>query len=134
MQLRHLKTLMPPADGMCRVTAICFSPNNVRLAVVTVDKVVHLFDENGERRDKFATKPGDKVREGRARGPAGAAPPSGLPLHGWLQMGPKAYIVTGMAFSPDSTRLAVAQSDNIVFVYKLGADWTGKAGEGEALP
>jgi intraflagellar transport protein 172 len=65
MQLRHLKTLMPPADGMCRVTALCFSPNNARLAVVTVDKVVHLFDETGERRDKFATKPGDKVR-GRA--------------------------------------------------------------------
>ena len=28
-----------------------------------------------------------------------------------------------MAFSPDSMRLAIAQSDNIVFVYKLGTDW-----------
>lgn len=26
-----------------------------------------------------------------------------------------------MAFSPDSTKLAVAQSDNIVFVYKVRA-------------
>ncbi|CAN0432236.1 unnamed protein product, partial [Ectocarpus sp. 8 AP-2014] len=26
-------------------------------------------------------------------------------------------------FSPDSTRLAVAQSDSIVFVYKLGLEW-----------
>jgi intraflagellar transport protein 172 len=31
-----------------------------------------------------------------------------------------------MAFSPDSTKLAIAQSDNIVFVYKLGLDWGDK--------
>jgi intraflagellar transport protein 172 len=41
-------------------------------------------------------------------------------------MGPKTYVVTGMAFSPDSSRLAIAQSDNIVFVYKLGTEWTGE--------
>lgn len=29
------------------------------MAVVSVDRVVMLFDENGEKRDKFATKPGD---------------------------------------------------------------------------
>ena len=28
-----------------------------------------------------------------------------------------------MAFSPDGTKLAIAQSDNIVFVYKLGSEW-----------
>jgi len=31
-----------------------------------------------------------------------------------------------MAFSPDSSKLAIAQSDNIVFVYKLGNDWGDK--------
>mmetsp|Transcript_137045 Transcript_137045/g.238278 ORF Transcript_137045/g.238278 Transcript_137045/m.238278 type:complete len:1651 (-) Transcript_137045:230-5182(-) len=31
-----------------------------------------------------------------------------------------------MQFSPDSTKLAIAQSDNIVFVYKLGLDWGDK--------
>jgi intraflagellar transport protein 172 len=31
-----------------------------------------------------------------------------------------------MAFSPDSSRLAIAQSDNIVFVYKLGLKWGEK--------
>lgn len=36
------------------------------------------------------------------------------------------YVVRGMAFSPDSTKLAVAQSDNIVFVYRLGAEWGEK--------
>jgi intraflagellar transport protein 172 len=64
-----------------------------KLAAATADKVVHLFDENGEKRDKFKTK---------------AADPNG----------PGAYLVRGMAFSPDSTKLAIAQSDNIVFVYR----------------
>ena len=62
MKLRHLQTLMPPADGLCRVTSLCFSPNNLRLAVVTVERVIHLFDEDGKRRDKFSTKPAEKVR------------------------------------------------------------------------
>ena len=31
-----------------------------------------------------------------------------------------------MAFSPDSVKLAIAQSDNIVYVYKLGIDWGDK--------
>jgi intraflagellar transport protein 172 len=31
-----------------------------------------------------------------------------------------------MAFSPDSTRIAIAQSDNAVFVYKLGLEWGDK--------
>jgi len=29
------------------------------MAVCTYDRVVLLYDENGERRDKFATKPAD---------------------------------------------------------------------------
>ena len=32
----------------------------------------------------------------------------------------------GLAFSPDSTKLAVAQTDNIVFVYKIGEDFGEK--------
>lgn len=66
---------------------------SAKLAAVTIDKVVHLFDESGERKDKFKTK---------------AADPNGS----------GAYLVKGMAFSPDSSKLAVAQSDNIVFVYR----------------
>jgi hypothetical protein len=30
-----------------------------RFACVTTDRVVQLFDENGERRDKFSTKPAE---------------------------------------------------------------------------
>lgn len=72
----------------------------MRLAVSTADRIIHLFDENGERKDKFPTKPAEK--------------------------GQKSYVVRAMAFSPDSTRLAIAQSDNIVFVYKLGTEWFEK--------
>jgi intraflagellar transport protein 172 len=66
---------------------------SVKLAAATADKVVHVFDEAGEKRDKFKTKAAD----GNAAG---------------------AYMVRGLAFSPDSTKLAVAQSDSIVFVYR----------------
>ncbi|GMH63033.1 hypothetical protein TrST_g9919 [Triparma strigata] len=101
MQLRHSSTLMQPSEGStpwkARVTAICFAPDNSRLAVVTTDRIVSIYDSNGERVDKFSTKPNDK--------------------------GPKNYLVRAMNFCPDPTqpKLAIAQSDNIVFVYK----WTG---------
>jgi intraflagellar transport protein 172 len=100
MQLRYLENLQNPQDGMQKVTAIAWSPNSQRLAVVGVDKIVQLFDENGERRDRFSTKPADK--------------------------GQKTYVVKGIAFAPDSTKLAIAQSDSIVFIYKLGTDWADK--------
>ena len=60
-----------------------------------------MFDENGERKDKFKTKAAD-------------------PNNG------QAYIVRCMAFSPDSTKLALAQSDDIVFIYRLGSEWGEK--------
>lgn len=40
-----------------------------------------------------------------------------------FQYGRKSYVVKGMAFSPDSTKIAVGQSDNIIFVYKIGEEW-----------
>jgi intraflagellar transport protein 172 len=101
MQLRHIKTALAPGDQVARVTAVSWSPNNRRLAAATSDRVVHLFDEHGERRDKFSTKPAQAN-------------------------GARNYAVTALAWSPDSTKLAVAQSDCIVFVYKLGTEWGDK--------
>ena len=40
--------------------------------------------------------------------------------------GPKTYIVREMAFSPQSDKLALAQSDNIVYIYKIGNEWGEK--------
>jgi intraflagellar transport protein 172 len=34
--------------------------------------------------------------------------------------------VRAIAFSPDSAKIAIAQSDNIVFVYKIGSEWGEK--------
>jgi intraflagellar transport protein 172 len=101
MQLRHWKTVLAPVEGISKVTSLCWSANNQKFAAVTTDRVVYLFDENGDRKDKFKTKPAD------ANAPA-------------------TYIVRGMCFSPDSTKLVIAQSDNIVFVYRLGLDWGEK--------
>uniref|UniRef100_A0A8C6VBY2 Intraflagellar transport 172 n=1 Tax=Naja naja TaxID=35670 RepID=A0A8C6VBY2_NAJNA len=77
---------------------MAWAPNNAKFAVCTVDRVVLLYDEQGERRDKFSTKPAD------------------------AKYGRKSYVVKGMAFSPDSTKIAVGQSDNIIFVYKIGEE------------
>ena len=101
MKLKHQASLTSPTEGATiRVTSLVWSPNGKRLAVCTSDRVVWMFDENGVRKDKFATKPN--------------------------QGGPKNYIVRAMAFSPGSDKLAIAQSDNMLFVYKLGAEWGDK--------
>lgn len=39
------------------------------------------------------------------------------------QYGKQSYMVNDMAFSPDSTKIAIGQSDNIIFVYRIGEDW-----------
>ena len=53
MQLRHIQNLQPHDErGIVRVTAMDWSPNNQKLAVVTTERVVHLYDEAGERRHK----------------------------------------------------------------------------------
>lgn len=39
------------------------------------------------------------------------------------QYGKQSYVVTAMAFSPDSTKIAVGQSDCVIFVYRIGEDW-----------
>ncbi|VVC90896.1 unnamed protein product [Leptidea sinapis] len=73
-----------------------------QLAVVTCDRLILLFDKDGVRRDKFNTKPADPAA------------------------GKKSYVVTSVVFSDNSELLGVAQSDNMVFVYRVGADWRGK--------
>ncbi len=102
MQLRHMKTIQPTTDVVSgkfahKITALAWSPNN-RLAVATGQRVVNLYDESGELKDKFTTRPAEKD-------------------------GARNYIVRALEWSSDSTKLAVAQSDQIVFVYKLGAKW-----------
>ncbi|KAM6915750.1 intraflagellar transport protein 172 homolog [Xenentodon cancila] len=102
MQLKHLKTLLSPQDGAAKVSCAAWAPSNSKFAVCTTDRVVLLYDEQGERRDKFSTKPLDS------------------------KYGKQSYIVNDMVFSPDSTKIAIGQSDNIIFVYRIGEDWGDK--------
>jgi intraflagellar transport protein 172 len=62
MQLKHLQSITQPSEGIVKVTALCWDPSGKRLAVCTTDRVVILFDEEGNRKDKFSTKPADKVK------------------------------------------------------------------------
>ena len=41
------------------MVAATWSPSSEKIAVCTVDRVVLLFDEYGEQKDKFSTKPAD---------------------------------------------------------------------------
>ena len=97
MQLRYSKNLQSAVDGMQKISAVTWSPNGQKLAVSTADRVIHLYDDSGERKDKFPTRPAEKNQT--------------------------SYVVRALAFSPDSTKIAIAQSDNIVFVYKIGTEW-----------
>ncbi|KAJ3382171.1 hypothetical protein HDU80_001597, partial [Chytriomyces hyalinus] len=101
MQIRHLKSIVSAGESPSRVSASAWSMNNQKLAVAGADRVITLYDETGERKDRFSTKPAD---------PKSA----------------KSYYICSLAFSPDSTKLAVAQSDCVVFVYKLGLEWGEK--------
>ena len=57
MQLKLQKVVAAPKDAIEKITSICWSPNNMRLAAVTINRVVYLYDEKGEQKEKFTTKP-----------------------------------------------------------------------------
>lgn len=99
MQIKRIKSLLPPQSGEAQIQAMTWSANNQKFAAASSDRVIHLFDDMGEKRDKFSTKPCDS------------------------KFGKASYLVNALAFSGDGSMLAVAQTDNIVFVYKIGYDW-----------
>jgi len=61
MQLKYIESITQPTSGCAEVTAVCWAPNGKRLAICTTDRIVVMFDENGVKKDKFSTKPADKV-------------------------------------------------------------------------
>lgn len=103
-----------------QVTALAWSPNGLRLAVCTVDCVVFLYDSNGTLRVRFPLFPMCPLVLSRSLSVQDkfSAKPA-------VKGGPRNFLVRQLCFSPDSTRLALAQSDNIVYVYKIGAKWLG---------
>ena len=80
MQLTHGRTLMEAEQAPNKVQATAWSPNCLRLAAATRSRVVHLFDEHGDRRDKFSTKPADSHVRAGAPAPAPAHGPARAPV------------------------------------------------------
>jgi intraflagellar transport protein 172 len=95
------------------VTAICYSHDNERIAVATKDRIITLYNHKGEQVDRFNTKQNSNYADGDTT--------------------KKDYIIRSIQFAPpcsadhhddsgkdqlQSPKLAVAQSDAIVFIYK----------------
>lgn len=100
MQIKYHRNIQQPVDGMQKIAALAWSPNSKRFAVANADRQIYLYNDAGERKDKFTARPAEKDN--------------------------KSYIVRAIAFSPDNDRLAVAQSDNMVYIYKIGHEWGEK--------
>ena len=45
-----MKNILQCQDGAAKITALSWSPNNLKLAVCTADRVISLFDDTGERK------------------------------------------------------------------------------------
>ena len=61
MNFKHSKNLSPSLETISKITAITWSANLMRLAVAQSDKKIALYDEAGDKRETFSTKPGPKV-------------------------------------------------------------------------
>ncbi|XP_022904124.2 intraflagellar transport protein 172 homolog [Onthophagus taurus] len=102
MQFKYVKNILESYDVPQQIICVAWSPNSAKLAAATSERQILLFDENGEKKDHFSTKPSNS------------------------EAGKKSYIIKSVAFNSDSTKLAVAQTDCIVFVYRLGEKWGEK--------
>ncbi|KIH51918.1 hypothetical protein ANCDUO_17986 [Ancylostoma duodenale] len=83
-------------EGSNKICSLACTPNGVKLAVVGRDRIITLIDEKGDVKDRFSSKPLDS------------------------KYGKRSYIIRSICFSPDSSRLALGQSDNVVYVEILG--------------
>ena len=99
--LKHSSNIQQASDAMKKVSSIAWSANGKRIAVANSDKVISLFDEFGNKKDKINVKSIDKNS--------------------------KNFVVRDIAFSADGLLLAIAHSDKMIFVVKLPPDW----GEGK---
>ncbi len=93
------------------VSCLAISPNLLKLAAVfsSANHIV-LYDlAANEERDKFALK-------SSAKSAVSAVDKNAR----------KSFTVTGIDFSADSERLAIGQSDCVIYVYRIGQGWKEK--------
>lgn len=110
MKLKYEQTFCNPAncvieDGgpveLKRIQCLTISPNMTKMAVCfSQSNTVALFDLiSNEEKDKFALKAATK---GGSR---------------------KSFVVKGMCFALDSEKIAIGQSDCVIYVYRIGDSW-----------
>ena len=98
--LKHSKNVQSAGDSLRPVSAVCFNPVSSKLAVANFDRSISFYGPDYVKRDKIQTRGAQKTN--------------------------KNYVVRALAFSPDSNILAVAQSDNIIYSYKIGSKFKEK--------
>ena len=105
MNLKYLKTIRSSEQQDARCHALTFSPNGDKLAVCSDERTLYLYDckLDFEMKDKFALKPANSKTDRKT-----------------------SFQVKQLKFSPDSVKLAVAQTDNVIYVYMLGTNWGDK--------
>ena len=78
-----------------KIYGIAWSSNNKIIAIACENRKVYLFDEKGNYKETFSTK----------------------------KFSSDKYKIVQILFDPESIRLAVAQTDKIIFIYTLGLIW-----------
>lgn len=105
MKIKHERSLLQPENNgpttTSKIECCAWSPNGNKLAVCTaINNQITLFNgQTYEKKEKFALKAAGKDADR------------------------KSFTVRGVAFSPDSAKMAIGQSDCVIFVYKLGDNW-----------
>lgn len=94
MHLRTSTVLFEPQKSFYSVKAISQATQN--LCIVTNDNKAHIFNTAKQEINEFSLKPNSKNKRNLS------------------------FTVLAISFSCDGSRIACAQSDNIVYVYKLG--------------
>ena len=105
MNLKWVKNVRKTQLKEDRIHAIAYAPNSTKLAACSDERVLYLYDvlQDYELKDKFALKPANSKADRKA-----------------------AFQVKALEFSPDSQKLAVGQTDEIIYVYNLGKNWGDK--------
>lgn len=98
--LSYQANILNPTTSISPISSIAFSPNNKKLAIATCERAILFYDENFELKDKIMARAADK--EGRN------------------------FVIKSIEFSPDSTIISVAQTDNMIFSYRIGSSWGEK--------
>jgi intraflagellar transport protein 172 len=109
MNLKYLNTIHPHGDKICPVRVLSYSPSGQKLLSVNEGKLIHFYNVDGEMKDKFTPKVSDKAKGARV-------------------------VVTCLCWSPDSEKVVLALSDNVITVYQLGSEWGEKRSISNKFP